>query len=88
MRAAAHPTLLFPEELADPGIRIPQLMQAAESRAVSGGSKGKVRSWMEETSLCAGTAPPTSPDSQNPHEPLAEGRCEQAGGTRPLLQSP
>lgn len=52
MRAAARPTLLLPEELADPGIRIAQLTQAAESRAVSGGSKGKVQSWMEETSLC------------------------------------
>lgn len=68
-------------------LSVPQLTQAAESRTVPGGWKGKVRSWMEETSLCPGPAPPTSLGFQNPHEPLAEGRCDQAGGTRAHLQS-
>lgn len=39
------------------------------------------------SSFYPGPAPPTSPGSQNPHKPLAEGRCEQSGGIRPLLQS-
>lgn len=68
-------------------LSVPQLTRAAETRTLSGGGKGKARSWMDETSLYPGLAPPTSPGSQNPHEPLAEGRCEQAGGTRPLVQS-
>ena len=89
MLAATHSALAFPKGLIQQDARHPSTVQIAGYRGVEqfGEWEGESKELYGGDFSLPRSSPPTSPGSPNPCELLAQGRCEQAGGVRPLLQS-